>query len=88
MALSLGYGRRLTHIVLFSRRILEIKNMDRHEALQQAIARGEITWRCWWDGDKDSGGPLREESRLDPPYTPLSYCPLALRARKQADAWV
>jgi peroxiredoxin len=39
--------------------ILGINNHDRRDSLQQAIARGEITWRCWWDGDKaDTAGPI------------------------------
>ncbi len=33
--------------------ILGINNHDHRNALRQAIARGEITWRCWWDGDSD-----------------------------------
>ena len=39
--------------------ILGINNMDQREPLKQASARGEITWRCWWDGDKPDGpGPI------------------------------
>lgn len=39
--------------------ILGINNNDHREALKQAIAQGEITWRCWRDGDKlDSPGPI------------------------------
>ena len=39
--------------------ILGINNNDRRDALKQATAKGEITWRCWWDGDKpDSPGPI------------------------------
>ena len=41
--------------------ILGINNHDHRDALKQAIARGEITWRCWWDGDSDkldSPGPI------------------------------
>ena len=39
--------------------ILGINNMDQRDALKQAIARREITWRCWWDGDKPDGpGPI------------------------------
>jgi RNA polymerase sigma factor (sigma-70 family) len=39
--------------------ILGINNMDRRESLKQVIAKGEVTWRCWWDGDKlDGPGPI------------------------------
>ena len=39
--------------------ILGINNNDRREALKEAIACGEITWRCWWDGDNPDGpGPI------------------------------
>jgi RNA polymerase sigma factor (sigma-70 family) len=39
--------------------ILGINNMDRRESLKQATAHGEITWRCWWDGDRPDGpGPI------------------------------
>jgi peroxiredoxin len=39
--------------------ILGINNMDQREQLKQATARREITWRCWWDGDKPDGpGPI------------------------------
>ena len=39
--------------------ILGINNNDRRDALKEAIAKGEITWRCWWDGDKlDGAGPI------------------------------
>jgi len=39
--------------------VLGINNHDRRQALKQAIAKGEITWRCWWDGDKlDSPGAI------------------------------
>ena len=39
--------------------ILGINNHDHRDALKQAIAKGEITWRCWWDGDKlDGPGPI------------------------------
>ena len=32
--------------------ILGINNFDSHDKLKEAIVRGEITWPCWWDGDK------------------------------------
>jgi peroxiredoxin len=39
--------------------ILGINNFDRRDKLKEAIAQGEITWRCWWDGDKpDTPGPI------------------------------
>ena len=39
--------------------VLGINNNDRRDALKQAMADGEITWPCWWDGDKDDGpGPI------------------------------
>ena len=46
--------------------ILGINNNDRREALKQAIAQGEITWRCWWDGDK-SGRPRPDHDALERP---------------------
>ena len=30
---------------------------EKVETLRKAIASGEITWRCWWDGE-DAGGPI------------------------------
>jgi RNA polymerase sigma factor (sigma-70 family) len=39
--------------------ILGINNHDDRDALKQAIADGEITWRCWYDGEKPGGpGPI------------------------------
>jgi RNA polymerase sigma factor (sigma-70 family) len=39
--------------------VLGINNNDRREVLTQARASGEITWRCWWDGDRlDGPGPI------------------------------
>ena len=40
--------------------ILGINNFDRREALKEAIAHGEITWRCWWDAgnEVDDLGPI------------------------------
>ncbi len=39
--------------------ILGINNFDRRDKLKEAIAHGEITWRCWWDGDKPlAPGPI------------------------------
>jgi RNA polymerase sigma factor (sigma-70 family) len=39
--------------------ILGINNFDRRDKLQEAITHGEITWRCWWDGDHpDTPGPI------------------------------
>jgi peroxiredoxin len=39
--------------------ILGINNHDRRDALKQAVSRGEITWRAWWDGDSPSSpGPI------------------------------
>jgi peroxiredoxin len=39
--------------------ILGINNKDRRGVLKQAHSRGEITWRCWWDGDREDGpGPI------------------------------
>ena len=29
---------------------------EKREAIQQEIASGEITWRCWWDGGQN--GPI------------------------------
>jgi peroxiredoxin len=46
--------------------ILGVNNNDRREALRQAIAKGEITWRCWWDGDKPDGpGPITTSWNID-----------------------
>ncbi len=39
--------------------ILGINNFDHRDDLNEAIAQREITWRCWWDGDKpDTPGPI------------------------------
>jgi RNA polymerase sigma factor (sigma-70 family) len=39
--------------------ILGVNNNDHREALKEAIVKGEITWRCWWDGDSPDGpGPI------------------------------
>lgn len=39
--------------------ILGINNNDRREVLNELHAKGEITWRCWWDGDRlDGPGPI------------------------------
>ena len=39
--------------------ILGINNFDSHDKLKEAIVRGEITWPCWWDGDKPlAPGPI------------------------------
>ncbi len=39
--------------------ILGINNFDQRDKLKEAIAHGEITWRCWWDGDKPvTPGPI------------------------------
>ena len=39
--------------------ILGINNFDQRDKLKAAIAQGEITWRCWWDGDKpNTPGPI------------------------------
>jgi peroxiredoxin len=34
---------------------VSVNTDPRKETLEQAIRKGEITWRCWWDGE---GGPL------------------------------
>ncbi len=39
--------------------ILGINNFDQRDKLKEAIAHGEITWRCWWDSDKPvTPGPI------------------------------
>jgi thiol-disulfide isomerase/thioredoxin len=39
--------------------VLGIQNNDRREVLRDLASRGEITWRCWWDGDRPDGpGPI------------------------------
>jgi thiol-disulfide isomerase/thioredoxin len=39
--------------------LLGINTNDRREALKEVIARGEITWRCWFDGGTiDQPGPI------------------------------
>jgi peroxiredoxin len=34
---------------------LSVNTDPKKETLQEAIRKGEITWRCWWDG---AGGPI------------------------------
>ncbi len=39
--------------------VLGIQNNDRREVLRDIASRREITWRCWWDGDRPDGpGPI------------------------------
>jgi RNA polymerase sigma factor (sigma-70 family) len=41
--------------------VLGINNNDNHNVLKELKAKGEITWRCWWDGGKaleDGPGPI------------------------------
>jgi RNA polymerase sigma factor (sigma-70 family) len=39
--------------------VLGINDNDRRDTLKGAMAGGEITWPCWWDGDKADGpGPI------------------------------
>jgi RNA polymerase sigma factor (sigma-70 family) len=39
--------------------ILGINNFDRRDQLKEAFTHGEITWRCWWDGDDPQApGPI------------------------------
>lgn len=39
--------------------VLGINNNDRLESLKKLAVEGEVTWRCWWDGDKPDGpGPI------------------------------
>jgi hypothetical protein len=43
------------------RRVCRSLLADTNDAddVKEAIAQGEITWRCWWDGDKpDAVGPI------------------------------
>ena len=39
--------------------ILGINTNCRRDTLKEAIARGEITWRCWWEANQADGpGPI------------------------------
>jgi len=39
--------------------VLGVNNNDRRDILVQLKAKGEVTWRCWWDGDREDGpGPI------------------------------
>ena len=39
--------------------ILGINTICRRNTLKEAIARGEITWRCWWEENQADGpGPI------------------------------
>jgi RNA polymerase sigma factor (sigma-70 family) len=41
--------------------ILGINNNDSRDVLKKLEADGEITWRCWWDGDAhDDPGPITQ----------------------------
>ena len=41
--------------------VLGINSQDRRETLKQEVAKGEITWRSWWAGDKPGApGPITE----------------------------
>lgn len=36
--------------------LLSVNTDEKVETLREAIEKGEITWRCWWDGEP--GGPI------------------------------
>ncbi len=39
--------------------VLGVNNNDRRDILEQLKAKGEVTWRCWRDGDREDGpGPI------------------------------
>ncbi len=39
--------------------VLGVNNNDRRDILERLKAKGEVTWRCWWDGDREDGpGPI------------------------------
>jgi hypothetical protein len=35
--------------------VLGVNSHDRRDVLRRLRADGEVTWRCWWDGDGDDG---------------------------------
>ncbi len=64
--------------------LLGINNHDRRDVLKQEIARGEITWRCWYDSDKlDAPGPItaRWNVRGYPTFLLLDHKGVIRRAR-------
>jgi hypothetical protein len=48
--------------------LLGINERDQKETLKQLVAKGEITWRFWWDGPH---GPIAKQWRIE--YTPTIY---------------
>ena len=36
--------------------LLSVNTDKTRETLKKSIATGEVTWRCWWDGEP--GGPI------------------------------
>jgi peroxiredoxin len=57
--------------------IVGVNNNDKREALKEVVARGDITWRCWWDGDKTDGpGPITSRWNVAgyPTFIILDHC--------------
>jgi RNA polymerase sigma factor (sigma-70 family) len=59
--------------------VLGINNNDPRDALKQLRALGEITWRCWWDGDRSDGpGPIRSQRAGMSAATRHSLCSITI----------
>jgi RNA polymerase sigma factor (sigma-70 family) len=59
--------------------VLGINNNDNRDVLKELESRGEITWKCWWDGgnaQQDSPGPItrRWNVRAYPSFIVLDHC--------------
>jgi peroxiredoxin len=46
--------------------VLGVNNHDPRELLKGLASRGEVTWRCWWDGHRpDASGPIAERWNIN-----------------------
>ena len=43
--------------------LLGVNVDEKKEALQSSIRDGEVTWRCWWEGQED--GPNRQRWKVN-----------------------
>ena len=54
--------------------VLGINNNDNRNVLKELKAKGEITWRCWWDGGNAGGWSRSDHDAVECPGLPELHC--------------